>query len=134
MHIVVCLDDRGGMMFNHRRQSRDRAVTEDILHTTASGRLVIGEYSRSLLEGTEAIVVKDPLAEAMNGDWCFLEDCVCGAYASKIESLVIYRWNRHYPADLWWDVDPVRMGMRLCETVEFEGTSHEKITKEIWKK
>ncbi len=133
MHIIVCLDDRGGMMFNHRRQSRDRAVMEDILHTV-NGRLLMGEYSRSLLEETKAVVTKDPLAEAREGDWCFLEDRICGAYASKIESMVIYRWNRHYPADLWWDVDPAKMGMTLSETLEFAGTSHEKITKEIWKK
>ena len=30
MHIIVCLDDQNGMAFNHRRQSRDRVVTEDI--------------------------------------------------------------------------------------------------------
>ena len=28
MIVMVCIDDHNGMMFNHRRQSRDRAVIE----------------------------------------------------------------------------------------------------------
>ena len=31
MDVFVCLDDRGGMFFNHRRQSRDREVIQDML-------------------------------------------------------------------------------------------------------
>ena len=31
MDVFVCLDDRGGMFFNHRRQSRDRQVIQDML-------------------------------------------------------------------------------------------------------
>ena len=30
MQIIVCLDTKNGMMFNHRRQSRDREVLNDI--------------------------------------------------------------------------------------------------------
>lgn len=30
MRLIVCLDDKNGMAFNHRRQSRDRIVTEKI--------------------------------------------------------------------------------------------------------
>ena len=30
MTLYVCLDDRNGMLFNNRRQSRDRVVLEDI--------------------------------------------------------------------------------------------------------
>gem|GEM_PF-5722604 len=31
MDVFVCLDDRNGMLFNHRRQSRDREVIRDVL-------------------------------------------------------------------------------------------------------
>ena len=30
MTLYVCLDDKNGMLFNNRRQSRDRVVLEDI--------------------------------------------------------------------------------------------------------
>ena len=30
MRLIVCLDDKNGMAFNHRRQSRDRIITETI--------------------------------------------------------------------------------------------------------
>ena len=33
MRLIVCLDDKNGMAFNHRRQSRDRIVTEKIEET-----------------------------------------------------------------------------------------------------
>ena len=31
MTVFICLDDKNGMLFNHRRQSRDKAVIEDML-------------------------------------------------------------------------------------------------------
>ena len=37
MVLCVCLDDRGGMRFNRRRQSRDRAVCERILSLVREG-------------------------------------------------------------------------------------------------
>ena len=31
MRVIVCVDDNGGMLFNHRRQSRDRVLCERVL-------------------------------------------------------------------------------------------------------
>ena len=53
MNLIVCLDDRNGMMFNGRRQSRDRADIEDILRDCA-GRLCIEGYSEPLFAGRGA--------------------------------------------------------------------------------
>ena len=30
MEVIVCVDDHNGMLFNHRRQSRDQAVIADM--------------------------------------------------------------------------------------------------------
>ena len=30
MRVIVCVDDNGGMLFNHRRQSRDRVLCERV--------------------------------------------------------------------------------------------------------
>ena len=39
MIVCLCLDDREGLFFNHRRQSRDRAVLQDVGETVGQGRL-----------------------------------------------------------------------------------------------
>ena len=31
MKLILCVDDKGGLAFNHRRQSRDRVLNERIL-------------------------------------------------------------------------------------------------------
>ena len=51
---------------------------------------------------------------------------------AKVTELVIYRWNRHYPSDIRWEPDLKAMGFVLQETGEFPGTSHEKITREVY--
>ena len=39
MTVFVCLDDRGGMLFNLRRQSRDREQMADMLRLVGTRRL-----------------------------------------------------------------------------------------------
>ena len=41
MTVILCLDDRCGMAFNNRRQSRDKAVINDILTHLNGERLII---------------------------------------------------------------------------------------------
>ena len=48
MTVIVCLDNANGMMFNHRRQSRDANVIKDILKTINGASLLIAPYSASL--------------------------------------------------------------------------------------
>ena len=37
---------------------------------------------------------------AMEGEWCFFEDVDPAPWLSKAEKVVLYRWNRIYPAVL----------------------------------
>ena len=48
MIIAVCVDGRGGVMFNRRRQSQDRAQREDLLNFCAGRRLWIAPYSAEI--------------------------------------------------------------------------------------
>ena len=48
MIVIVCLDDKKGMMFNHRRQSRDQAVTDRIQKICAGKKLWMNAYSDKL--------------------------------------------------------------------------------------
>lgn len=134
MKLIVCLDERKGMMFNHRRQSRDRVLIENLLEMVGEERLWIAPYSATLFEGKEKMpsISERFLEEADRGDWCFLEDRSCASVISRMEEIVIYWWNRHYPADLSFDIDISGEGFRLQKREEFVGSSHERISKEVF--
>lgn len=137
MKIIVCVDDNNGIMFNKRRQSRDSVLIQDIIENLNGSNLLIAPYSEKLFEDSDidTFFISDLiLDEAEPDDFCFIENKVLGKYASKINELIIYRWNRKYPADTYLDVDPISLGMELIETTEFVGSSHEKITKELYRK
>ena len=48
MIIAVCIDDKGGMLFNHRRQSQDRLLREDLLKEAAGRPLWMSGYSAKI--------------------------------------------------------------------------------------
>lgn len=56
MTVIVCLDNANGMMFNHRRQSRDANVVKDILKTINGASLLIAPYSEPLFSQAECSV------------------------------------------------------------------------------
>lgn len=133
MQVILCLDDRDGMMFNHRRQSRDRVVVQDILKSLEGKRLWIRPISRTLFQETEQSIQVDErcLEQAGTGDICFVEDVPLAQYGDKIEQVTVYRWNRRYPSDFSLDLD-LKHGWRLVNRQEFPGHSHETITKEVY--
>ncbi len=130
MRVIVCIDDRGGMLFNNRRQSRDRLLLEDLWRTAAGGRLLVHPFSAKMFADTPAVVDESFLATAGETDTCFVENCHLTPYLSRVSELILYRWNEPYPFDFTLDVDPARAGFRLAESVDFAGYSHKKITKE----
>ena len=132
MIVCLCLDDREGLFFNHLRQSRDRAVLQDMGKTVGPGRLWVHPYSLPLLQGWEGDLRADEnfLNLAGPGEYCFAEGQLLAPYREKLESLVLYRWNRRYPADVYFDLDLSQW--RLVSRQEFPGTSHDTITKEVY--
>lgn len=132
MKLILCLDDHLGMMFNHRRQSRDRHLIADLLHVVGESRLWISPYSAPLFpENVPNLTVTDePCVEAGEADFVFAEDTDPAAHWSKVTTLIIYRWNRLYPSDQKFCGDMT--GFSMTETYDFAGSSHDKITKEIW--
>lgn len=103
MKIIVCIDDKNGMMFNHRRQSKDREVRRDMLSYIGQHRLWMNEYSRKQFEA----VPKDAQIEvnenfpafAGDDDYCFIENSIYLLNKNLITEIVIYHWNRIYPSD-----------------------------------
>ena len=45
MIVIACLDDNGGMMFNHRRQSQDRVLRAHIAALVGGAMLWMNHYS-----------------------------------------------------------------------------------------
>ena len=129
MTLYICLDDRNGLKFNKRRQSRDAVVLEDI-RRQLTGALLIDAYSEKLIREAEIPYVLPPETA---GDF-FAEDVPSEEILARTEKIVIYRWNRHYPSDVQWNPDLAAMGFHLRETTEFSGKSHEKITREVYEK
>lgn len=134
MTLVLCLDDNLGMMFNHRRQSRDRVLIAELLETVGDRRLFVSPYSKALFpeDATTVVIAEKPCMAAGEDDFVFVEDTDPATVWEKVNSLIIYRWNRAYPADTWFACDLT--GFRMTDVTAFEGSSHELINKEIWKK
>ena len=133
MKLIVCLDERKGMMFNNRRQSRDRVLIDNMIEMVNGDKLYIAPYSESLFEDKEVkLKVKNNPLKAADENWCFIENLPVAEYKDEIETVVIYHWNRHYPGDFFFDLELDSYTLESSE--ELVGSSHEKITKEIWKK
>jgi len=132
MVLAVCVDDKLGMAFNRRRQSRDRLVCEDLVKLAAGSPIWMDARSQKLFDGMDADIRTDAdFTGCAQGDsFCFVELQPVTDLAEKARKIVLYRWNRHYPADLYFDI-PLN-GWQLMETTEFIGKSHEKITREVY--
>ena len=128
MDLIVCVDDKMGMAFNKRRQSRDRVLCEDILKLTAGESIGMAEKSAMLFAEQGGNFITDASPEDCR--YYFLEFTPPSALSVKPERIILYRWNRHYPADVRFDID--LQVYDLMETVEFPGSSHELITREVY--
>ena len=152
MIVAVCVDDKNGMMFNKRRQSQDR-IQRQHLRKLAEGRMIwMNSYSAVLfLKDSEQLtaglesgaqeafaqpnicVDEDFLDRAGENEICFVENQSVLEYTEKIEGVILYKWNRVYPSDRFFDLDLSGEEWKLTESEEFEGSSHEKITMEFYR-
>lgn len=134
MIMIVCVDDNFGMMFNKRRQSRDKKLCEHILKLTQNTNLLMNAYSAKLFseQQKDNIVVREDFLEvAQAQDYCFVENVEWSKYQEKITKIILYRWNREYPADTYFTFPIKKEQWKLQETSEIEGNSHS-ITKEVY--
>ena len=130
MKLIVCLDDRNGMTFLGRRQSQDALLRKDLLAYVAGSTLSMNAYSAAQFEaGSPIATTEQPTA---CGYW-FVENLPVEPLL-PLEELVIYRWNRHYPSDKKFPLALALEGLQLAHTAHFPGSSHEKITREVYKK
>lgn len=132
MILTACIDDRGGMLFHRRRQSQDRLLRQDLLMEASGRPLWLNAYSlRQFSPPPENLRCAEDFPDrAGSGELCFFEDVDPAPWLDKAESILLYHWNRRYPADLYFPL-PLE-GWRLARREEFAGSSHEKIIKEVY--
>lgn len=132
MNVILCLDNKQGLLFNNRRQSRDKAVIEDMFNFLGEKMLFVSPFSEKLFQEYEGKVTAsaDFPESCSAGEFFFSENAELAPLVDKIEEIVVYRWNRDYPADFYCDIDFSLF--ELASTAEFKGYSHEIITKEIF--
>lgn len=128
MHIVLCLDDRNGILFNKRRLSSDRIVCQRIAERVC-GKLWMNNYSAKLFADTSVCIDEAFLQKAGAGDTCFVESPDFMQVEDRIESITVYRWNRAYPADTKISAELLSR-WQLTGTEDFPGNSHETVTEE----
>lgn len=132
MHLIVCLDERDGMLFNKRRQSKDRLLRQRVLEMTGESLLWMDAYTAGQFEeeAGHIRVSETPLEQAGAGEYCFLEKGDPAACTEKVESVIIYRWDKRYPSDVKFPTDLFTGKWTPVSVVEFPGHSHEVIQEE----
>ncbi len=131
MMIAICIDDNNGMLFNKRRQSRDKAILQDLLREEK--KVWIHSFSEKLFQDYAGnFCVNDNfLTDSNEEELCFVENQSLKTHEEHINELIVYKWNRNYPADFYLDLDLSTWA--LIETTELAGNSHKKITKERYR-
>lgn len=132
MIVAVCVDDKLGILFNKRRQSKDRELRKDLLSLTDQ-TLWVNEYTAKQFTEDEKMwlnINENYLDEIGEDDLCFVENLPIADYEDKITKLIVYHWNRVYPSDVRLPFDLTNW--ELESEYEFKGYSHDKITRRIY--
>lgn len=132
MTLLFCLDDRNGLSFHNRRQSRDRAVLADIV-SQLTGVLLVDPMSEKMMLRHEIPyeIVTEEMLPAEDALY-FMEQRSPESLLPQAKKVVIYRWNRVYPADRYLEIPLQEAGFSLTEVSQFPGYSHETITREVY--
>ena len=130
MTLIVCLDQNNGMRFNKRRQSTDKRVISHILETHANKTIAVRPYSAKLFSESRILVVDKPA----ENDIYFLEEAEFIPNLEKVGKVIIYRWDKVYPADEKFPFAICFEQFRCEKTDIIRGNSHELISLEVYKR
>lgn len=137
MKLILCLDDNNGMMFNKRRQSQDKNLRLSIKDTVKDHLLYMNNYSYKLyndIDDGNIIVDESFLQKCENDNFALVEDLNLHDYINNIDLIIVYKWNRVYPSDKKLDINLKDNIWTLISSEDFQGSSHDKITKEIYRR
>lgn len=126
MTIILCMDDKNGISFNNRRQSRDKILID---HVIKHDNIYIQEYSKILFLDHPVRIINN--TSKLPADAVYFHEITDPAdIIDQFDTIIIYRWNRHYQSDIQFDFK-TDLYKKIFEE-DFIGSSHDKITKEIW--
>ena len=138
MKVIYVLDKNNGVLFNHRRQSRDAFLVENIVNkiNQENGTLYVSDYSKELFEATDVSIhslAEFNLSEAKENDFIFIEneDIQLDNYKGELV-YYFYKWPSVYPSD-----KKIELPLNDAEVVKketFSGNSHDEIYLEIWRR
>ena len=141
MIVYIAVDDENGMLFNNRRQSQDRIMRENMLQDCVGSKLWVAEYSKKFfvdengnITPDNVVVDDDFLEKAGENDHCYVEKGDISPWMDKIDTIVLYKWNKRYPADTYFDISLLDSNWKKFSLNHFTGSSHDKIFKEVWKR
>ena len=118
-----------------RPQDFDSVVGQSHITDILKNQLMTSRTSHAYLftgtRGTGKTTCAKIMAKALNCEnpqngYCFAENFTVDE--NDVEEIIVYKWNRVYPADVQFNIDLKKWN--LAETVDFAGSSHEKITRE----
>jgi hypothetical protein len=132
MKIIVCIDDQGGVLFNHRRVSSDQMVIANILEYIGDSKLYVSQYSMKLFSSVKKFNLLTDLSAVEDDSCVFLEENMPKNGFERVREVIVYHWNRLYPSDVRFPIVQLRKSGRLKSATEFKGNSHEKITREVY--
>jgi len=121
MKVIICVDQDNGILFNHRRVSRDRRVIEQI--EAENEEIWMSPYSKKMFENDEGAKISEDLADK---PIVFLEEDIPKDWV--IDELILYRFYELYPSDIKLTFDLKKMDLKNVTTLE--GYSHPRIDKE----
>lgn len=119
MIAVYMIGNNDALSFNNRRVSSDKNIIDDLYKNYEN--INIFKRSEDLFKGRKYNIV-----DSLDDGVYFLEDNI----DKKIDTLIIYRFNRDYPYDNRLNIDLEKYS--LIDTYDFRGNSHDKITKEVF--
>ena len=136
IEFVVCVEDRYGISFNKRLIGRDKLIDEFLIESLDGSEVFVDDnYLKYSKDNRFKLISEFDFNEDSNKSitiYCTSENSL--AYLDRSEEIIIYYWNRAYPADLYLDYDFIRTNYKLVEKIEeIEGSSHI-LAKEIWRK
>ena len=133
MKIAICIDKSGGILFGGRRLSQDSALRMKLIEIVSDGNLLMNEYSAKQFEANEKIKIsEDFLSEANENDICFIENVEVPM--DKVSEIYLFNWNRNYPVDTYFEFEPKGLGFKRIKKKDFVGSSHKKITLEVYRR
>lgn len=132
MIIIACVDKQNGMSFYGRRQTKDRVVQGRILQDAYPGKVTMSRHCAAGFpeKCRPHIICRDDPMEVGDG-YCMIETEKASSSASRIEKVILYRWDTVYPADVYFDL-PLDNGWELESETYFDGYSHPDVRREVY--